>query len=96
MRQVARSLKIAYAITAFAGALAMHGCVGSTAYAQTIELPYSESAHLEHSVEVLTGRVDDISDRIARIEGIGAGSIGCLGALQILGLIVATKAKREA
>lgn len=96
MQRVARSLKIAYAVTAFAAALAMQSCSGGTAYAQSMEPPYSESAHLEHSVEVLTGRVDDIGERIARIEGIGAGSIAGLGALQILSMIVSAKTKKEA
>ena len=51
----------------------------------------NEMTRIEQHLDYNDRRLNDVSDQVAGIKGIGAGAIGVLGVLQILNLIAAGK-----
>jgi TolA-binding protein len=93
MTQVAQSLKIAYVMTAMAAALTLHSCAGNVAFAA--EQDRVSDSSLQHSIDQLDDRLNELSDKVSTIQGIGTGALGALGALQVLGLIASVKTKKD-
>lgn len=50
-----------------------------------------EDARIERHLDYTDHRLDDLEGKVSLFEGVGTGIMGCLGALQILGLVAQRK-----
>ncbi|HEV2709159.1 MAG TPA: hypothetical protein VGU67_03000 [Edaphobacter sp.] len=69
-------------------------------YAQAQNPPESYTVQsrmdqIERHIDSTDTRVNDLSDKVSMIQGVGTGVLGLLGALQLLGLIASVKASKE-
>lgn len=51
---------------------------------------------IDHHLEATDSRINDLSDKISLIQGIGSGVLGILGVLQIFGLITTKRNEEKA
>jgi hypothetical protein len=97
-----RRLKMLYAVIALGGALLLQTCGGHVAvYAQSVtadELQRrteekltdrleKEKSQLDEHLRSTDRQVNDLSNKVSVMQGVGTGVLGALGALQILGLV---------
>ncbi len=55
----------------------------------------TQDLRIERHLEYTDERLNDVSDKVENVEGIGTGALGVLGILQILGLVVQRKKERD-
>ena len=105
MSKFERIIRALYIAVAFATALAMYSCGGlsvEAAQAQPLQ-QYNEMTNIYDRLDKLDGhidaqniRMDDLSDKVSIMEGIGTGGIGLLGLLQGLIFVISKKHKEGA
>lgn len=104
-----KRIKELYILAAFAGSLILYLTPGGIrvlaqvrdfALESKVEIQKSKvealsekQGEIEHHLENTDKQVQIDSNRISVIQGVGAGVLGLLGALQILGLVAQVKAK---
>jgi len=100
MTKIWRVISALYTTTALCGAITLSYCTSDFVYAQTQTPTESYSVQsrmdqIERHIDTTDSRVNDLSDKVSLIQGVGTGILGLLGALQLLGLITAAKASKE-
>jgi hypothetical protein len=101
MKRLAFYLQAAYVFVALSGSLWMQASASLiTVHAQVADESSmerrweSKAAQIDHHFEATDARVQELSDRIATIQGMGAGAFGVLTVLQVLGIIATSKAQK--
>ncbi len=101
MKRLATCFQTAYAMVAFSGALLMQASAPLT----TVQAQVRNNDAMEHRWEMKSQQVDrhlestdariqELSDRVATMQGMGTGAFAVLTALQILGIIASAKAPK--
>lgn len=95
-KRLAFYFQTAYVFVALSGSFWMQA---SVVHAQADEFSMerrweTKAQQIDHHFEATDARVQELSDRIATIQGMGAGAFGVLTVLQVLGIIATSKSQK--